>query len=73
MKNLAIISFLVAIFSTSAVAQQSETRTFESFEGITVVEGIEVVAKKGSKNEAKIKCCEKTNVTNYPHHSSEKR
>lgn len=54
-KSLFSIGLIFSLFFVfTACAQQSETRSLSDFNGISTSEGIEVVARKGSKNEAKI-------------------
>ena len=54
-RSLFSIGLVCTLFFTiSCVGQSSETRSFGSFDGIKVSEGIKVTVKKGSSNEAKI-------------------
>lgn len=53
-KTLFSLVLIFCVGITTAFAQNSETRTFESFEGITTSEGIRVTVRKGSENKATI-------------------
>ncbi|MGB0523322.1 MAG: GIN domain-containing protein [Flammeovirgaceae bacterium] len=55
--NKSILSVGLLLFlclSCSSLAQNTETRSLASFNGIKTSESIEVIAKKGNKNEARI-------------------
>ena len=52
MKNSSILLFLFVFIANVAFAQDSETRTLDSFHGVSSSTSVDVELKKGNKNEA---------------------
>lgn len=54
MKNLLIVASFIIITYSSALCQQSETRSIGSFSGVKVTEGIDVFLKKGNRESLRV-------------------